>query len=42
MKLRPEKMRKLGLSGQKTLYIRELAKHTKRGSVVFENLPDFR
>jgi DNA-3-methyladenine glycosylase II len=39
MKLRPEKMRKVGLSGQKTRYIRELAKHTKRGSVVFENLP---
>ncbi len=38
MRLRPEKMRKLGLSGQKTLYIRELAKHTKRGSVVFEDL----
>ncbi len=31
MRLRPERMRKLGLSGQKTLYIRELAKHTKRG-----------
>jgi DNA-3-methyladenine glycosylase II len=40
MKLRPEKMRKLGLSAQKTLYIRELAKHTRRGSIVFENLPD--
>jgi DNA-3-methyladenine glycosylase II len=40
MKLRPEKMRKVGLSGQKTRYIRELAKHTKRGSIVFENLPD--
>jgi DNA-3-methyladenine glycosylase II len=40
MKLRPEKMRKLGLSGQKTRYIRELAKHTKRGSIVFENLSD--
>ena len=39
LKLRPERMRKLGLSGQKTHYIRELAKHTKRGSVVFENLP---
>lgn len=38
MKLRPEKMRKLGLSGQKTVYIRELAKHTKRGSIVFEDL----
>jgi DNA-3-methyladenine glycosylase II len=41
MKLRPERMRKLGLSGQKTLYIRELAKHTRRGSVVFEDLPAF-
>jgi DNA-3-methyladenine glycosylase II len=40
MKLRPERMRKLGLSGQKTLYIRELAKHTRKGSVVFEALPD--
>jgi DNA-3-methyladenine glycosylase II len=38
MKLRPERMRKLGLSGQKTLYIRELAKHTRRGSIVFEDL----
>lgn len=41
MKLRPERMRKLGLSAQKTVYIRELAKHTKRGSVVFEALPGF-
>jgi DNA-3-methyladenine glycosylase II len=41
MKLRPERMRKAGLSGQKTLYIRELAKHTRRGSVVFEHLPGF-
>src|ERR1700761_4089985 len=40
MKLRPERMRKLGLSAQKTLYIRELAKHTRRGSVVFETLPE--
>lgn len=39
LKLRPERMRRLGLSGQKTLYIRELAKHTKKGSVVFEGLP---
>jgi DNA-3-methyladenine glycosylase II len=31
-------MRKLGLSAQKTLYIRELAKHTRKGSVVFESL----
>jgi DNA-3-methyladenine glycosylase II len=40
LKLRPERMRKLGLSAQKTLYIRELAKHTKRGKVIFENLGD--
>jgi DNA-3-methyladenine glycosylase II len=40
LKLRPERMRKLGLSGQKTRYIRELAKHTKKGSVVFESLPE--
>ena len=33
-------MRKLGLSAQKTLYIRELAKHTKKGRVVFETLPE--
>jgi DNA-3-methyladenine glycosylase II len=39
MKLRPERMRKVGLSVGKTLYIRELAKHTKKGSVVFETLP---
>lgn len=40
LKLRSERMRKLGLSTAKTLYIRELAKHTKKGSVVFENLPE--
>ena len=40
MKLRPERMRKLGLSAQKTRYIRELAKHTNRGSVVFETLTE--
>lgn len=39
LKLRPQTMRKAGLSAQKTLYIRELARHTRRGSVVFENLP---
>lgn len=38
MKMRPERMRRLGLSAQKTLYIRELAKHARRGSVVFEEL----
>jgi DNA-3-methyladenine glycosylase II len=40
LKLRPERMRRLGLSGQKTRYIRELAKHTKKGSVIFENLSE--
>jgi DNA-3-methyladenine glycosylase II len=40
MKLRPERMRRAGLSGQKTLYIRELAKHTRRGSIVFDELPE--
>ncbi|HKD05211.1 MAG TPA: DNA-3-methyladenine glycosylase [Bryobacteraceae bacterium] len=40
MKLRPQRMRKLGLSAQKTEYIRELAKHTRRGSIVFEHLPN--
>jgi DNA-3-methyladenine glycosylase II len=40
LRLRPERMRKAGLSAQKTLYIRELAKHTKRGNVVFEQLPE--
>jgi DNA-3-methyladenine glycosylase II len=40
MKLRPERMRKVGLSAQKTLYIRELARRTKKGEVVFESLPE--
>ena len=40
LRLRPDRMRKLGLSAQKTIYIRELAKHTRRGSVVFESLPE--
>jgi DNA-3-methyladenine glycosylase II len=40
MKLRPERMRRLGLSAQKTLYIRELAKHTRRGSIIFETLAE--
>jgi DNA-3-methyladenine glycosylase II len=39
MKLRPERMRRLGLSRGKTKYIRDLAKHTRKGSVVFERLP---
>src|SRR5712692_2816090 len=36
LKLRPERMRALGLSRQKTAYIRDLARHTRRGKIVFE------
>src|ERR1700721_2366480 len=39
LKLRPARMRTLGLSGSKTAYIRDLARHTRDGSVVFEELP---
>ncbi|MGD0870753.1 MAG: DNA-3-methyladenine glycosylase [Bryobacteraceae bacterium] len=38
LKQRPERMRKLGLSKQKTEYIRDLARHTRDGRVVFEEL----
>lgn len=38
LKLRPARMRTLGLSKQKTLYIRDLARHTRDGRVVFEEL----
>lgn len=38
LKLRPQRMRKLGLSTQKTAYIRDLARHTRDGRVVFEEL----
>jgi DNA-3-methyladenine glycosylase II len=38
LKLRPARMRTLGLSGQKTAYIRDLARHTRDGHVVFEEL----
>jgi DNA-3-methyladenine glycosylase II len=40
LKLRPSRMRKLGLSTQKTAYIRDLARHTRDGRVVFEELLD--
>jgi DNA-3-methyladenine glycosylase II len=40
LKLRPSRMRTLGLSTQKTAYIRDLARHTRAGTVVFEDLPD--
>ena len=39
LKLRPAKMRALGLSQQKTGYIRELARLTRAGVLVFEHLP---
>jgi DNA-3-methyladenine glycosylase II len=38
LKLRPARMRTLGLSKQKTLYIRDLARYTRDGRVVFEEL----
>jgi len=37
--LRPAKMRNLGLSKQKTLYIRDLARLTRDGAVDFASLP---
>src|SRR2546425_5881996 len=38
LKLRPARMRTLGLSGQKTAYIRDLARHTRDGRLIFEEL----
>src|ERR1035441_9253007 len=38
LKLRPSRMRTLGLSGQKTAYIRDLARHTRTGAVAFDHL----
>jgi DNA-3-methyladenine glycosylase II len=38
LKLRPVRMRAAGLSGQKTAYIRDLARHTRDRRVVFEEL----
>jgi DNA-3-methyladenine glycosylase II len=40
MRMRPERMRRAGLSAQKALYIRELAKHARRGKIVFETLAE--
>jgi len=40
LKLRPARMRALGLSTQKTAYIRDLARHTRDGVVRFEELPE--
>ena len=38
LKLRPARMRTAGLSPQKTAYIRDLARHTRDGRVIFEEL----
>ncbi len=40
LKLRPQRMRALGLSKQKTVYIRELARLTRDGDIQFERLPE--
>jgi DNA-3-methyladenine glycosylase II len=40
LKLRPSRMRALGLSAQKTAYIRDLARHARDGTVLFEELPE--
>jgi len=40
LKLTPARMRKAGLSKQKTAYIRDLARKTNKGHVKFESLPD--
>ena len=40
LKLRPQKMRAVGLSKQKTLYIRELARLTRDREIQFERLPE--
>jgi DNA-3-methyladenine glycosylase II len=38
LRLRPDRMRKLGLSRAKTEYIRDLARRTAKGEIVFEML----
>jgi len=40
LRLRPDRMRKLGLSRAKTEYIRDLARRTAKGEVVFDSLPN--
>ena len=42
LKLRPARMRSLGLSGQKMTYIRELARLTRDGEVDFERIVEWR
>lgn len=40
LRLRPDRMRRLGLSRAKTEYIRDLARRTVKGNVLFESLPN--
>jgi len=40
LKLRPQNMRTLGLSKQKIVYIRELARLTRDGDIRFDRLPE--
>jgi DNA-3-methyladenine glycosylase II len=40
LKLTPARMRKAGLSKQKTAYIRDLARKTARGALKFDTLPE--
>src|SRR6476660_798829 len=40
LKLRPARMRALGLSRQKIEYTRDLARHARSGQVDFSKLPD--
>jgi DNA-3-methyladenine glycosylase II len=40
LKLRPQKMRTLGLSARKVEYIRDIARHTREGTLNFTALPE--
>ncbi len=40
LRLRPARMRAAGLSGSKTAYIRDLARHTRDGRIEFSKLAD--
>ena len=40
LKLRPARMRAVGLSAQKTAYIRDLARHTRDERIIFRELRD--
>jgi|SRR5690242_7838737 len=39
LRLRPSRMKSLGLSTQKTAYIRDLARHARDGRILFDELP---